>query len=114
MATRSFASLSTGRSATSIAAARLAPSSNAASATLMRLVPGLSPAGLDNERHRELAMGCAGALHDCLDDLSRVFDLGFVGLEQQLVMNLQEHAGVQLFAGNGCGNAGHRAFDDVG
>ena len=35
-------------------------------------------------------------------------------LEQQLVMDLQQHAGVQPFAGEGGGDAGHRALDDVG
>src|SRR5271156_6389608 len=81
---------------------------------LMRLVPAPGPAGLDDERHRELAMRRAGTFHDLFDEERGRFDLGFRGLEQQLVMHLQQHAGVQLFPGKGRRNAGHGAFDDVG
>lgn len=60
---------------------------------LMRLVPAAGPAGLDDERDRELAMWGAGAFHDRLDDLGRFLDLGFGRLEQQFVMHLQQHPG---------------------
>ena len=55
---------------------------------LMRLVPVRAASGLDDERHRELAMRLAGGFHDRLDDPCRVVGLGFRHLEQQLVMDL--------------------------
>src|SRR6516164_4188192 len=80
---------------------------------LMRLVPGLGPTGLDDERDRELAMWRACTLHDGLYKLSCCFHFGFWRLEQKLVMDLQQHASMQLFAGE-CGrDTGHRALDDV-
>ena len=39
--------------------------------TLMRLVPARGPAGLDDERHRELAMRGAGVFHDGLHEPAR-------------------------------------------
>src|SRR5215472_9026399 len=63
---------------------------------LMRLVPAAGPAGLDDERHQEFAMWLAGAFHHPLNDLCGVLDLGLGGLEQQLVMDLQEHTGAAV------------------
>jgi hypothetical protein len=80
----------------------------------MRLVPALGPAGLDDERYRELAMRRAAAFHDPPDDLGDVFDFGLRRLDQQLVIDLQQHAGVQLFGRKRSGDASHRALDDVG
>src|SRR5919197_1928682 len=82
--------------------------------SLVRLVPAPGPAGFDDERHRKLAMWRAGAFHDTFDDFGCVLDLGFWHLEQQLVMDLQQQARMLLFAGEGGGNAGHRALYDVG
>jgi hypothetical protein len=80
----------------------------------MRLVPVPAAAGFDDEGHRELAMRCAGAFHDGLDDPRGFVDLRFRHLEQQLVVDLQQHAGTQPFAEEGSGDTGHGALDDVG
>src|SRR5271155_2034109 len=81
---------------------------------LMRLVPVLALAGLDDEWYRELAARRTGAFHNRFDDPRGLVGLGFRDLEQQLVMDLQQHAGLQLRAGEGCRDAAHRALDDVG
>src|SRR6516164_2219729 len=57
----------------------------------MRLVPVGAFPGLDYERHRKLAMRFASGFHDRLHDLCSVANLGFRDLEQQLVMDLQQH-----------------------
>ena len=54
------------------------------------------------------------AFHDHPDDLRSRLDFSFRDFEQQLVVDLQQHAGVQVFAGKGSRDAGHRALDDVG
>ena len=59
-------------------------------------------------------MRCAGAFHDSLDELSRGAYLGSRRLEQELVMDLQQHASPQVLAGQGGRDTGHRALDDVG
>jgi hypothetical protein len=64
----------------------------------MRLVPVPAAAGLDDERYRELAARRAGAFHNRFDDARRVIGLGFGDLEEQLVMDLQQHAGLQSLA----------------
>ena len=58
---------------------------------LVRFVPVMAPARLDNERHREIAMRLAGRFHDRLDDSRGVLGLAFRHLEQQLVVDLQQH-----------------------
>ena len=58
---------------------------------LMRLVPAARPAGLDDERHGQLAMRGARALHHRFDGARGRLDFGFGHLEQQLVMHLQQH-----------------------
>src|SRR5262249_43617317 len=81
---------------------------------LVGFVPAPGPTGLDDERHRELAMRLAGAFHDASGCLCSCFDFALRNLEQELVVDLQQHAGTQLLAGECGGNTGHCALDDVG
>jgi hypothetical protein len=55
---------------------------------LMRLVPVRAASGLDDERHRELAMRLARGFHHRLDHPGGIVGLGLRYLEQQLVVDL--------------------------
>src|SRR5215469_8638325 len=77
----------------------------------MRLVPVAAVAGLDDERHGELAARRAGGLHDRLDDPGGVVDLGLRRLEQQFVVDLQQHARLQPFVRQRGRDPRHRALD---
>src|SRR5260370_5500992 len=83
-------------------------------AHLMRLVPVRRPSRLHYQRHREPCAREGGAFHHSLDQFGGPLGLVLRHLEEQLVMDLEEHTRAEPGAGEGGGEADHRALDDVG
>lgn len=75
---------------------------------------GFCPVASDADRDVEWNRGRRDAWHDLLDDLSQC--TLFIGwhFEEQFVVNLQHDPGSQGALGEGCFDAVHGQFDDVG
>ena len=80
----------------------------------MRLVPIGGGAGVDLEGDGELDGGVGGVDHDAADDGDGRLDLRIGDLEDEFVMHLQEHGGVEFCAREGLLHADHGAADNVG
>ena len=55
-----------------------------------------------------------GIFHDLADGLDRLFGFVFRGFEDQFIVDLKQHAGLEPGIKQGTGNGDHRAFDNVG
>ena len=80
----------------------------------MRLGPIIADADIGDQRHRQLQSRQCRALHHLADHLARRLDLGDGHFEDELVMHLEQHAGLELRARQRRGNADHGPLDDVG